>query len=311
MSWNIDGLDEVGGPRALMLRTLEVGVAVAKHRPAVVLLQEAVPPALQLLSAPEVLGNDYEFVVPEDPRMPYYVAILYDKRVAKMVGKSEVAFPTTQMGRQLLSVTFEFLGCSAPPVVVCTAHLESTKDHTAERKKQLATSFRYLRQALQTGKNGAALLAGDLNIRDEEVKSVQKELGAQAKDIADAWLFCGAQEHERWTWDTDANDNLEVAFRCKTRFDRMFFLSPGISDKATATPKPKAKANGASKLVEAPQLPQGHLQAEAWRPLRFSLIGKERVPDLGRFPSDHWGLLTSWSFHSSQTLARKQMTTLA
>lgn len=291
LSWNIDGLDEVGGPQALMLRTLEVAVAVARHRPAVVLLQEAVPPALDLLSAPQVLGNVYDFVVPEDPPMPYYVAILFDKKLVKTVDKTEVQFPTTRMGRQLLSVTFDVLGRNSLPLVVCTAHLESTKDFAAERKKQLAICFRHLQQVFQKRKIGAAVLGGDLNIRDEEVKAVQKELGTS---IADAWAFCGANENERWTWDTVANDNISVPFRSKCRFDRMFFVSPGISDKSATLHK---------LMVQAAAKPVQGLSAEsphAWRPLSFCLVGKERVPDLGRFPSDHWGMLTSWDFPSGK-----------
>jgi len=302
LSWNIDGLDEVGGPQALMLRTLEVGVAVARHRPAVVLLQEAIPPALDLLKAPQVLGNAYEFVVPQDPPMPYYVAILYDKKLATMVDKKEIPFPTSRMGRQLLSVTFHLRVQNAPPLTVCTAHLESTKEHAAERKKQLATCFRYLQKAMLQCRNGAVVLAGDLNIRDEEVKAVQKELGAQGTNIADVWSFCGAPEQERYTWDTIANDNMAASFRCKCRFDRMFFISPGVSDKIS-TPH-KLMVQAVAKPFQA-MLADGQLQGQAWRPLSFCLIGKERVPRLGRFPSDHWGLLASWDFHSGKSLETK------
>lgn len=47
LTWNIDGLDEVGGGHALAMRTLAVAKEVAQHRPVAVVLQEVVPPALE------------------------------------------------------------------------------------------------------------------------------------------------------------------------------------------------------------------------------------------------------------------------
>jgi len=138
---------------------------------------------------------------------------------------------------------------------------------------------------------GTALLGGDLNIRDDEVKAVCNE----ADGFADAWLFCGSPKDEQWTWDTAANDNLRVSYTCRTRFDRMFFLTPGISDAPgrglLPQPKAKGKAKAASKVVPA----QGSgLLRSGWRPTSFALLGKDRVPVLNRFPSDHWGLSVAW-----------------
>jgi len=302
--WNIDGLDDVGGPKALAKRVLAVAKEVACKRPLAVMLQEAIPPALEILSADQVLGTAYDVIVPEDPQLPYFVAILLDKRRLRRLGKPlTTPFPGTQMGRQLLSVAVELLpsGC-APPLLIATAHLESTKDHGAERKRQLAQCLRFLQSAVGKVPAGAppgsapvqaALVGGDLNLRDEEVKVVQRELGVTG--IADAWMFCGSPEGARWTWDTTLNSNIGATFSCKTRFDRVLFLSKGVSDVAgapgIAAAKASAKAKATNKENKAPVIPP----SEGWRPVELELVGRGKVPDLGRFPSDHWGVMTTWA----------------
>jgi tyrosyl-DNA phosphodiesterase 2 len=47
-------------------------------------------------------------------------------------------------------------------------HLESTKDHSAERIKQLKNSFKIVQDFPE---DYTVLLAGDMNLRDKEVKS--------------------------------------------------------------------------------------------------------------------------------------------
>ncbi|CAE8648511.1 unnamed protein product, partial [Polarella glacialis] len=73
MFWNIDGLDEVGGAPGLAKRVLAVALEVARHRPLAVMLQEVIPPALEILAHDKVLGSHYEIVVPRDPPVPYFV----------------------------------------------------------------------------------------------------------------------------------------------------------------------------------------------------------------------------------------------
>eukprot|EP00441_Pelagodinium_beii_P009024 CAMPEP_0197704532 /NCGR_PEP_ID=MMETSP1338-20131121/125986_1 /TAXON_ID=43686 ORGANISM="Pelagodinium beii, Strain RCC1491" /NCGR_SAMPLE_ID=MMETSP1338 /ASSEMBLY_ACC=CAM_ASM_000754 /LENGTH=412 /DNA_ID=CAMNT_0043288435 /DNA_START=66 /DNA_END=1304 /DNA_ORIENTATION=- len=307
--WNIDGLDEVGGPQALAQRVLAVAKEVASKRPIAVMLQEAIPPALEILSADQVLGTAYDIIVPEDPPAPYFVAILLDKRRLRRIGKPMTTpFRGTQMGRQLLSVAVELMPSgSAPPLLLATAHLESTKDHGSERKRQLAQSLHFLQSSIGKVPAGApprsapvqaCIVGGDLNLRDEEVRSVQRDLGDAARGIADVWMFCGSPEGARWTWDTSVNTNIGASFSCKTRFDRVFFLSRGVTDVegapgCIAAAKASAKAKVKNKENKAPAAPI--LSSEGWHPLDLELVGKDKVPDLGRFPSDHWGVMTTWA----------------
>ena len=50
------------------------------------------------------------------------------------------------------------------PCVLMTSHLESTANHTAERKRQLQTAFAEMKKQDVT-----AIFGGDLNLRDKEV----------------------------------------------------------------------------------------------------------------------------------------------
>ena len=310
MSWNIDGLDEVGGLEALTLRTLDVALAIAKARPVAVLLQECVHHSLKLLDDHSVLGASYDILVPRNPPMPYYVAILLDKKRTKVLaGPDTVDFSSTQMGRQLLSVIAVVDGQLEQPFVFATAHLESTKDHGEERKRQLKRSLESMRSSVQTasalGKSPCTpccIFGGDLNLRDEEFTKVQLEMGDDSEGIVDVWSWCGSNEAERYTWDTTENTNLDCVYKYRSRFDRLFFLTPGISDEPGTKAKSKAKANGKGKAKA-----MVHLELEkkpGWRPTSFSLIGKHKVHGLNRFPSDHWGMLTE--FCSGQRIGAEE-----
>merc|ERR1711977_323692 len=49
----------------------------------------------------------------------------------------------------------------------------------------------------------------------------------------------------------------------------------------------------------------GDQAGQSWQPVAFKLIGKEKVPMLGRFPSDHWGMLTTWSSGPNEVIQTK------
>lgn len=84
------------------------------------------------------------------------------------------------------------------------------------------------------------------------------KLGSLPNNIMDIWEFLGKPQHCRYTWDTYSNTNLNAEYKCKLRFDRIYF---------------RPAADG------------GHII-----PRSMDLIGLEKL-DCGRFPSDHWGLL--------------------
>ena len=53
------------------------------------------------------------------------------------------------------------------PFMLMTAHLESTKPHAAERKRQLSKVFNQMKEV---DEDRTVLFGGDLNLRDEEVR---------------------------------------------------------------------------------------------------------------------------------------------
>lgn len=76
----------------------------------------------------------------------------------------------------------------------------------------------------------------------------------------DCWALAGGEKSEQYTWDLTLNDNTQMGsgFKPKFRFDRMYVLGQQL------------------------------------RVRKFKLVGKERVQGLGRFPSDHFGILTTF-----------------
>lgn len=82
--------------------------------------------------------------------------------------------------------------------------------------------------------------------------------------VCDVWEQLGEPEHCRYTWDTHANTNKDVEFKCRLRFDRLYLR--------------RAAREG------VPQL----------EPDSMALIGLEKLP-CGRYTSDHWGIYCTFS----------------
>ena len=78
----------------------------------------------------------------------------------------------------------------------------------------------------------------------------------------DLWQTTGSRKEAQFTWDMSRNTNLEWAGRFKPhcRFDRIYIRHS----------KPKS----------------------VFIPTYFKLIGLEKTPSCGLFPSDHWGIMT-------------------
>lgn len=87
------------------------------------------------------------------------------------------------------------------------------------------------------------------------------KLGNLPDNIKDIWEFLDKPQHCRYTWDTQSNTNLNAAYKCKMRFDRVYFR---------------------------PALEGGH-----FIPRSMDLIGLEKL-ECGRFASDHWGILCNF-----------------
>ncbi|XP_064909061.1 tyrosyl-DNA phosphodiesterase 2 isoform X1 [Columba livia] len=169
------------------------------------------------------------------------------------VSNSRKASPNT--GTHLMHLILTnlniYVSISGNELCLMTSHLESTKDHSKERMKQLKI---VLNKMQKESESTTVIFGGDTNLRDSEVA----KLGSLPNNIMDIWEFLGKPQHCRYTWDTYSNTNLNAEYKCKLRFDRIYF---------------RPAADG------------GHII-----PRSMDLIGLEKL-DCGRFPSDHWGLL--------------------
>ncbi|NWS70187.1 TYDP2 phosphodiesterase, partial [Crotophaga sulcirostris] len=242
ITWNIDGLD-LGN---LKDRARGICSYLTLYNPDVVFLQEVVPPYLFFL---QMKASSYT-IIPGNID-GYFTAIMLKKSRVKLLKHEIVPFPTTAMMRNLLVV---HVSISGNELCLMTSHLESTKDSSTERVKQLQI---VLNKMQKESESTAVIFGGDTNLRDSEVK----KLGDLPKNISDIWEFLGKPQHCRYTWDTHSNTNLNARYKCKMRFDRIYF---------------RPAADG------------GHII-----PRSMDLIGLEKL-DCGRFPSDHWGLLCNF-----------------
>ncbi|NXU62719.1 TYDP2 phosphodiesterase, partial [Horornis vulcanius] len=242
ITWNIDGLD----PRNLKDRAKGICTYLALYSPDVVFLQEVILPHLPLL---DMKADNYT-IIPGNTD-GYFTAIMLKKSRVKLLKQEIVPFPTTTMMRNLLVVHVSISGIE---LCLMTSHLESTKNHSQERIKQLQI---VLNKMQKESESTTVIFGGDTNLRDSEVT----KLGGLPDNIKDVWEFLGKPQHCRYTWDTQSNTNLNIDYKCKLRFDRIYFR---------------------------PAKEEGH-----FIPRSMDLIGLEKL-ECGRFPSDHWGILCNF-----------------
>ncbi|NXV28699.1 TYDP2 phosphodiesterase, partial [Rissa tridactyla] len=242
ITWNIDGLD-LGN---LKERARGICSYLALYSPDVVFLQEVIPPYLCLL---QMRAGSYT-IIPGNVD-GYFTVIMLKKSRVKLLKHEIIPFPTTSMMRNLLVV---HVSISGNELCLMTSHLESTKNHSKERVKQLQI---VLNRMQEESESTTVIFGGDTNLRDSEIT----KLGNLPNNIMDIWEFLGKPQHCRYTWDTHSNTNLDAAYKCKMRFDRVYF-------------RPAAQ--------------EGHII-----PRSMDLIGLEKL-DCGRFASDHWGLLCTF-----------------
>jgi len=227
---------------------LAVCEKVQEIKPHVLFIQEVVPDSWNMLKS---RLTEYQHFCSEDSWLyPYFHIISIHKDTLEVVGEENVTdFPGTEMGRHLLSCQVKFGKIS---LHLFSSHLESTLEAAPERKRQLSEVFAQM--AALKEKGDICIFGGDLNLRDNEVKSVGIPNG-----VVDVWEACGSPEDHQYTWDAETNDNYpwNLPTKPRERLDRLY-LCPAEEEKV--------------------------------RPQGFTLIGTDRVASIGRFPSDHYGI---------------------
>lgn len=202
ISWNVDGLDTDN----LAERARGLCSFLVLYTPDVVFLQELIPPYIQYLKKRAV---SYTFI--EGGEEGYFTGIMLKKSRVKLLESQIVAYPTTQMMRNLLVAQVTFKG---QRLCLMTSHLESCKGHAAERMKQLKVVMQRMKEATD---DTTVLFGGDTNLRDTEVAKVGLPSG-----VCDVWERLGKEEHCRYTWDTKANSNKKAPYVSRCRFDRIY-----------------------------------------------------------------------------------------
>ncbi|XP_050992112.1 tyrosyl-DNA phosphodiesterase 2 isoform X1 [Labeo rohita] len=243
ISWNVDGLDTL----SLAERARGLCSYLALYTPDVVFLQELIPSYIQYLKKRAV---SYLFV--EGSEDGYFTGIMLKKSRTKFLESEIICYPTTQMLRNLLIAQVTFSG---QKLYLMTSHLESCKNQSEERMKQLRVVFQKMREAPE---DATVIFAGDTNLRDSEVVKV----GGLPPGVCDVWEQLGKQEHCRYTWDTKANSNKTVPYVSRCRFDRIFLRSAKTGPRVT--------------------------------PEHMALVGMEKL-DCGRYTSDHWGIYCTFN----------------
>ena len=195
LSWNIDGLcEQFTSERAGVVCDI-----IDKRKPEVVFLQEIVNSTWSLLN--KRLGSVYFIYRDEEIATSWhYFCILLIRKNSAVTQKSDhpeiVRFPESQQKRYLIKFRINFRGI---PILLLTSHLESLVRYAGERKNQLKTCFRIMKEELVKEPRGVSILGGDLNLLDKELAQVS----GLPDDFYDVWETYGSEYSEKYTWDSN------------------------------------------------------------------------------------------------------------
>ncbi|KAK2857184.1 hypothetical protein Q5P01_005919 [Channa striata] len=247
ITWNVNGLDAAQQQE----RAAALCNYLIKYAADVVFLQEVTKAFALVLH--KSLSADYEII--EGGKDGTFTMMLLKKSRITLERSGIVAFPATHMRRNLLVARVLFKG---QKFSLMTSQLESGKANTAERKRQLRLVMLRINK---TCDDVTVLFGGDTNLINSEVAEVGLPSG-----VYDVWDQLGKPQHCRYTWDTEANNNVVIPSICHYRFDRVY-LRPATMERV-------------------PRL----------EPESMALLGLEKL-ECGRFTSHHWGVYCTFKIH--------------
>ena len=214
-------------PTHLHARAMMVVQSILKHMPDVVSLQEVVLETDLMLR--DLLGGVYHFVG-EATREGYYILTLV--RVCddfyideNSPGKIEYCGAArSHMGRDLLCVNL-VMSKGGQVVTLYNSHMESCKGESVPiRTAQLA----YVYSRMLDSNAGAAILSGDLNMRQAEQKSAMKTVASNGR-IVDCFEYFGRPTNAAQTWKVPEESADPSMARFKCRFDRVYHNSKDVA----------------------------------------------------------------------------------
>jgi endonuclease/exonuclease/phosphatase family metal-dependent hydrolase len=262
LTWNLDGLSEI----PLSQRLEDICSLLLSVDPDVILFQEIIPAIVRILDQ-NMMRFGYYCIDLESisTSFPYFCRNYLKITLRSSFIESDfMKFPQSRMYRGMNMFQLQF---EQKKILIINTHLESCKESTEERKNQLHQCF----NLLLNHSSGPAILAGDLNLRDSEVKSkkefpeLKKQLIRNNYQIIDCWEHVGSPPHSRFTWFMNSQPQI------RARFDRVYY-------------KPNHDAE--TEVIRS-----------------FSLLGEELIEsgatDGSCYISDHCGVVVSFSFQSS------------
>lgn len=255
LEWNIQGL--LGD---CMSERMQAIVNIIKlHQPSVLMLQEVLLQTYLYLQG--ALSPNYKYFSPIELSRecaPYFTAIFIDTAKLSRLTPSVTPFAKSRQGRQILSVKAK---CGNRDLVFMTSHLESTKEGAAERKNQLTILYNNM---IQAPKNCTVIFGGDTNLRDYEFNSVVSSGKFDVNIVNDVWSMLGSPQDSRYSWDLVNNDNQIKGGQARLRFERLYTVVEKGSNR------------------------------DVFKPQSMEFVGTSRL-ECGMFPSDHWGILATFS----------------
>lgn len=204
MSWNLDGLDNV----SLNTRITGAISEILKSNPDVVFLQEIVPKSYDVIQ--EKMGAAFQLF--PAGATDYFTVMLLNKKTVWVDRKEVKPFYTSLMLRKLQIADVNIKGIDFR---LMTSHLESTRDHARERKRQLDMCFSEMQRA---DSKYNVIFGGDLNLGSADDKTLVLPSG-----VSDLWEMTGFRNEAKFTWDMKHNDNKRMNGTPRCRFDRMYF----------------------------------------------------------------------------------------
>ena len=241
----------------LQLRTAAVISEIQGLKPDIVLLQEVTAVTLMLIKVS--LENHYDIVDSRDGNVVlYFTAILSKKTTIKVNLSRTISFSNSMQGRNVLLVEVTFKQKRA---VFITSHLESMKPQAKIRIEQLKQVANLM---CSFDRSISVIFGGDTNLSASDYRAACSS-NKLKNDVVDVWECLGCKEDCRYTWDLQTNDNQIKGGQARCRYERVYMRKVDPYD-------------------EAPL-----------KPSAMQLVGTKRL-SCGMFPSDHWGILTTFSY---------------
>lgn len=199
ITWNIDGLEEKNLPR----RTAFVINELKKIKPDIVFLQEATDMIVEQLERHLIDYHVIEQGGLAGGSAGYFTCVLMRRTTIYLDGAQVEPFENSVMGRGIQRVM-----AHVGKVKFClmNVHLESTKDFSKQRTHQFQSCINEMKSIPS---DTTVILAGDLNIRDSEVASINEGQGLPG-NIEDVWETLGKRKEVQYTWDCLRNTNIQV-----------------------------------------------------------------------------------------------------